>query len=677
VRIIRRDVLLVAGLIVVLVAAVWGAVFATSRAVDQLLRQDAEAEGEAWTHYLAANVKDLDRIVAGANPSAESMSFFEKAQKVGDVFLYKIYDPNGALRFSSDRLEPIGQAAGSIPVHNPEAAEAVLHGGTVVAAKGGSASEKEEAEHAEEEEHARPDFYSEAYVPVFANGKVIGIVETYVDQSAKRAAFHARIAGLAITLAAIVAVAFGLPTLAYYWRTRQKHQADSRAEFLAHHDTLTETLNRSRFMRDLDEAVSIGCPVAVHYIDIDRFKDVNDTMGQAVGDEILRLIARRLATIGKRTDLVARIGGDEFAFAQIARNPKQVIRTAQRIVGALGEAFHLAGRDIETSASVGTAVAPAHGQDAATLLKSAGIALTHAKGEGLGSRALFRADMDTELQERRKIEALLRAAVDSDGFQLHFQPIRKASDGRLAGFEALLRLPKPEGGRVSPTVFVPLAERLGLIVPIGEWVIRRACAVAAAWPRQLTISVNLSPLQFADGRIVETVQQALDLTALAPERLELEITEGTLLSHSDEIIRQLAKLKALGVRIAMDDFGTGYSSLSYLWKFPFDKLKIDQSFVRELDDGDDHLASVIEAIVALGRSLGMTITAEGVESEEQQAFLSRVGVDLLQGFHLGRPLPLSSVPAAILQDFRQDLSVKEAADLAGLRQVIDGGATGS
>jgi EAL domain-containing protein (putative c-di-GMP-specific phosphodiesterase class I) len=226
-------------------------------------------------------------------------------------------------------------------------------------------------------------------------------------------------------------------------------------------------------------------------------------------------------------------------------------------------------------------------------------------------------------------------------------------------------------------VFVPLAEQLGLILPIGEWVIRHACAEAAAWPRQLTISVNLSPVQFADGRIAETVRQALNLTGLAPERLELEITEGLFMSHSAEIMRQLAELKALGVRIAMDDFGTGYSSLSYLWQFPFDKLKIDQSFVRGLDDGDRHLASVIDAIAALGRSLGMTITAEGVETEEQQAFLAQAGVDLLQGFRTGRPMPLESVPGVILRDFREDLPEKEVADLAGLRRVIEGAATGS
>ncbi|MGH6925117.1 MAG: putative bifunctional diguanylate cyclase/phosphodiesterase [Propylenella sp.] len=647
-RTMRRDLLLAAALIVLLIAAVWASSFVTSRAVNQLLRQDAEAEGEAWARYLAANIRDLPQIVAGEEPSADSMFFFEKAQKVGDVFLYKIFDPQGGLRLASDKLEEARIKAESIPVHNPEASEAVLRGKTEVEVKeGGSRPD-------------RPAFYAEAYVPAVENGEIIGIVEVYVDQSAKREAFEGKIAEVAVSLAVIIAVAFGLPAAGFYWRTRQKRQADSRADFLAHHDSLTEILNRSRFMRDLDEAVALGCPIAVHCIDIDRFKDINDTMGQAVGDEILREVARRIRAVSERTDLVARTGGDEFALAQIVRNPKQVTRTARQILSAIGETFHLADRDIDAAVSVGSAVAPAHGSDAAVLIKSAEIALAHAKGSGFGSRALFRPEMDAELQERRKLEALVRDALGSDGFQLHFQPIRHASDEKLSGFEALLRLPKPEGGYVPPTVFVPLAERLGLIVPLGEWVIRRACAVAATWPRDLTISVNLSPMQFVDGRIAETVRSALEAAGLAAGRLELEITEGLLLSRTEAIMQQLAELKTLGVKIAMDDFGTGYSSLGYLWKFPFDKLKIDQSFVHELGGGDEHVASVVQAIVALGRSLAMTITAEGVETDAQATFLRRIGVDLLQGFHLGRPMPLENLPAVILQDFRLAMPAEAA-----------------
>ncbi len=642
-RTLRRDLLLGVGLTVFLLAAVWAAFLVTSHAVNQLLRQDAEAEGEAWARYLAANVKDLGQIVAGASPSAESIVFFEKAQQVGDVFLYKIYDAKGSLRLSSDKLEEVGKVAESIPVHNPEAAEVVLEGETEIEAKEGQPPN-------------RPAFYSEAYVPVIAGGSIIGIVEAYVDQSAKRAAFHARIASVAVALAAIIAIAFALPALGFYWRTRQKRQADSRADFLAQHDTLTEILNRARFMSDLDQAISLGCPVVVHTIDINRFKDINDTLGPATGDEILRQVARRLQALSSKQDLLARLGGDEFALAQIVRSTGQITKTARRIIAALGETFHLGDKDVDASVSVGSAVAPAHGQDAASLLRNAEVALSHSKGEEPGSRNLFRPEMDAELQARREIEAMLRSAVANEAFELKFQPIVRAADRRLAGFEALLRLPKDGGGHISPAVFVPLAERLGLITAIGDWVIRQACAVAAAWPSQLAIAVNLSPVQFEDGRIAERVREALNASGLAAKRLELEITEGLLLSDTESVMRQLADLKALGVRIAMDDFGTGYSSLSYLWRFPFDKLKIDQSFTHGLGGGDEHLASVIHAIVSLGRSLDMTITAEGVETEVQADFLRRAGCDQLQGFHLGRPMPLERLPREILRDFRSALS---------------------
>jgi EAL domain-containing protein (putative c-di-GMP-specific phosphodiesterase class I) len=301
-----------------------------------------------------------------------------------------------------------------------------------------------------------------------------------------------------------------------------------------------------------------------------------------------------------------------------------------------------------------------HGQSAADLLKSAEIALKHAKAEGHGTRSLFRPEMDTELKTRRALEALIRKAVASGSFELHYQPIVNAADRRLAGFEALLRLPDGAGRLVPPATFIPLAESLGLITEIGGWVIRRACMDAADWPSKLVIAVNLSPAQFEAGDLVPTVREALAVSGLPARRLELEITEGFLLSRSESVLAQLAELKALGVQIAMDDFGTGYSSLSYLWKFPFDKLKIDQSFARALGT-DEHLPSVLEAIVALGRKLGMRVTAEGVETGPQADFLAGIGCDQLQGYYLSRPLPGARLPALILQDFRAATPKEEAA----------------
>jgi predicted signal transduction protein with EAL and GGDEF domain len=367
---------------------------------------------------------------------------------------------------------------------------------------------------------------------------------------------------------------------------------------------------------------------------------------------------------------VARLGADEFALAEIVRNVGQVTRTARRIITALGETYRVTDRSVEIAVCIGTAVATAHGRDAATLLRNAEIALTHSKNTGPGSQSLFRLEMDAELQAERQLEDQLRKAVADGTFELVFQPVWRAADKRLAGFEALLRLPKEGGGHISPSVFVPLAERLGLIGDIGDWVVRKACSVAAAWPGHLSVAVNLSPVQFEDGQLADRVRDALNASGLAAGRLELEITEGLLLSDTESVMRQLADLKAVGVRIAMDDFGTGYSSLSYLWRFTFDKLKIDQSFVRALDGSDEHLASVIQAIVALGQSLDLTITAEGVETEVQAAFLREIGCDELQGFHLGRPMPLDQLPAAIFKDFRSEIAAKTFAEDAPAAEAL-------
>jgi diguanylate cyclase (GGDEF)-like protein len=647
----RRDILLGIGLVAFLALAVWAAAALTSGTISKLLALDAETEASSWSRYLAANVADLPSIVKGAAPSPESRDFFERAQKVGDVFLYKIYDPDGQLRLSSDALQKIGSQSESIEVHNPAVAQAVLSGRAVVEVRGGEDEEDEEEEGgAEPIGIARPAFYSEAYVPVVVAGRTIGIVETYVDQSVKHTAFRSRVAGALLTLAAIIACAYAVPAVGFYLRTRQKRQADSRAEFLAKHDALTGLFNRVRFMRDLDQALSPKCPVVVHCIDIDRFREMNDAYGHTCGDEILKQVARRLQTLSGKSDLLARLDGDEFALAQVISDEQEIDAFSRRLSLALSEPYHLRDQDIEATASVGTAVAPGHGDSAETLIKNAEMALSHSQSEGLGGRSIFRPEMDAELRTQRELESQLKRAVAEGGFELHFQPIHRAADTRLVGFEALLRLPAGPNGHVSPAVFVPLLERLGLIAAAGEWVLRRACTVAATWPAHLMISVNLSPAQFTAGDIASVTKDELARSGLAAERLELEITEGLLLSQSPATMAQLEGLKALGVRVAMDDFGTGYSSLNYLWRFPFDKLKIDQSFVRGLDSRDEHLPSVIRAIIALGRSLGMIITAEGVETAAQAEFLQQAGCDLLQGFYLGRPQPVENLPGLILRD---------------------------
>ena len=442
-----------------------------------------------------------------------------------------------------------------------------------------------------------------------------------------------------------------LPALGLSRRVRQERDGAGK-EPLIHHDALKEILARARFICDLDEAIARGSPVAIHSIDIDRFRAINDSMGVEAGDAVLEHAAQALQTVGGDADLRARIGGDTFALAQSIANPRDVTRTAFEIIGTLGASHSMGGNDVDISVCVGSAVAPAHGHDAATLLKSAETALTHAQGKGPGSRALFRPEMCTAVHDGERIEAILRAAATSERFELAFQPIRWAEDSRLAGFEALLRLPDRAGGFLPPPLFMPVAERLGLSTRIGASVIRHACAAAATWPSRLFVAVNLSPAQVDDGDLAKTVQQALDASGLAAERLELEIGESLFLLNADRVTRALAALKALGVTIVLDDFGAGYSSLSHLSRCPFDKLKTDQVTGRTLRSGDDQAAALAKAVVALGRSLGMAVAADGVATEAEADLLGRLGIDLLQGTALGRPLDRNGLPRAILQDCR-------------------------
>jgi EAL domain-containing protein (putative c-di-GMP-specific phosphodiesterase class I) len=305
---------------------------------------------------------------------------------------------------------------------------------------------------------------------------------------------------------------------------------------------------------------------------------------------------------------------------------------------------------------------PGDGDSALRLLKGAGLALDRARLRQGSCYVFFERTIETELQRRRELEQQIRDTLAEGAFDLHFQPLFDASQERLVGFEALLRMPDGQGGFVSPAIFIPVAEEIGLIIEIGDWVVRRACELAALWPDHLTIAVNLSPAQFKAGGVHRTVTEALAAAELAPHRLELEITEGLILNDDAAIMRELAELKALGVSIVMDDFGTGYSSLSYLWKFPFDKIKIDRSFMRGLTAEDGSVTDVLQAIMSLSRALRMRVTAEGVETSLQAAFLKTIGCHEVQGFYFGRPMPIAEVALAILRDVRGDYAIEPSND---------------
>ncbi|TWA94555.1 PAS domain S-box-containing protein/diguanylate cyclase (GGDEF)-like protein [Bradyrhizobium stylosanthis] len=414
---------------------------------------------------------------------------------------------------------------------------------------------------------------------------------------------------------------------------------EARISHLAHHDALTDLPNRSAFNAALDErlerAQEGSTSFAVLSLDLDRFKEVNDVFGQPVGDMLMRAAAERIAAEADDA-FVARIGGDEFMILmpEDARR-EDVLTLAERLVEVIGKELEIDDYLSQVGVSVGIAVYPDDGVDAATLLANADSALYRAKREGRGRVCFFESEMDQELRDRRLLQHDLRQALEQNQLLVYFQP-QARMDGEVIGFEALLRWNHPTRGFVPPDQFIPLAEENGLIVEIGEWVLREACREAASWPRPLQVAVNLSPVQFQTGDLERVIHQILLETGLSPTRLEVEITEGVLIGDFTRALTLLRRLKALGVRIAMDDFGTGYSSLSYLQSFPFDKIKIDRSFISNLE-AKPQSAEIVRAVLSLAHALNIPVVAEGVETEAQRAFLAHEACEEMQGYLVGRP----------------------------------------
>jgi diguanylate cyclase (GGDEF)-like protein len=438
--------------------------------------------------------------------------------------------------------------------------------------------------------------------------------------------------------------------VATYEDVTERRRSEARIAFMARHDALTGLPNRVLFAEKLEKALAdLGREggFAVLCLNLDRFKQVNDTLGHHVGDELLRTVAQRLRYCARDVDTVSRLGGDEFAIVQPkVDRPETAALAAHQIIEVLSAPYDIAGHRITIGASIGISLAPGDGATTGKLLKSADVALYRAKTDGRGTWRFFEAEMDARLQARRTLELDLRDALEKDEFEIFYQPIYDLTHDRISGFEALLRWRHPTRGLVLPGEFIALAEEIGLIIPMGEWVLRRACAEARAWPSHIMLAVNVSAVQFKGPGLIQTVQDALAATGLAPHRLELEITESVLLADNVATLAILHTLRDLGVRIAMDDFGTGYSSLSYLRAFPFDKIKIDQSFVRDLTAAGGP-GPIVRAIRTLADCLSMRTTAEGVETYEQLQWLRDEGCHEVQGYYFSRPVPAADIPELI------------------------------
>jgi diguanylate cyclase (GGDEF)-like protein len=612
-----------------LLGGTWLTVKTTS---DYLLYRSATDSAQNWAQFLAANVRDLEQIAAVETPSSASLTFFDSARKAGDVFRYAIFNRYGypVLVSDHDKVTPV-----ELSGFNPNAARSISETRPIVDAKDGRAQ-------------GEPNHFAEAFVPVLVGARTVAIVAAYVDQTDERNRFYRTFLVGAATLCLLTGLSFGIPAIAWYFRTKEKQQADRRIHFLAHHDALTGLANRTRLIERLDAALAVlpstGGVVAVHFIDIDRFKDVNDTLGHDGGDFLLRTVAQRLQEMTRIEDLVARLGGDEFLVVQTGLSDKKEADSfAHRIASILSAPLIFKEQELTQRVTIGVAIAPTDGTTSERLIKCADLALYSEKTAGRNCIRFFVPEMDMAMHERLRLENIIRNAVAHDKLVLHYQPIYEIKDRTLIGFEALVRMSAPDGTLIAPATFIPLAEEMHLIDKIRQWVLLEACRTASTWPKEQTVAVNLSPAQFGSGAINDVVEAALKDSGLVPHRLELEITESLLLGDNEKTTAQLLQLKARGISIALDDFGTGYSSLRYLWQFPFDKIKIDRSFMQSFEHSGRDVETVVKSIIALGREMHMRVTVEGVETSNQADFLHDADADQVQGFYFGRPVPASEI----------------------------------
>ncbi|KAA0698177.1 bifunctional diguanylate cyclase/phosphodiesterase [Neorhizobium sp. P12A] len=429
-----------------------------------------------------------------------------------------------------------------------------------------------------------------------------------------------------------------------------ERRAAERIAYIAHHDPLTGLPNRIKFGEEVEQALGRLGPgerLALVHLNLDRFKLVNNTVGLSIGDDILQQVAERLRSSAGSRNILARLGSDEFAILQVGRQqPLNVTALAEQISRELATPFIVGDKQVELSISSGIAIGPEDGAETHILMKNASVALAHAKADGGRRSRFFTGEMEAQIQVRHALEADLRHAVKNEEFELHYQPLYDVARARISGFEALLRWNHPDRGRISPMEFIPLAEEMGLIADIGRWVLLQACRDAAKWPGDIKVAVNVSAIQFRNGDLPGDVMAAIAAANLSPSRLELEITESVLMENRDQTLPTLHDLKARGIRISMDDFGTGYSSLGYLRSFPFDKIKIDKSFVNDIIDNRE-AQEIMHVIILLGNALGMRVTVEGVETKSQFDRLRREGCDEIQGYFISPPKPAADVPVLL------------------------------
>ncbi len=616
-----------------------GSVVVSKIAINQILAKEAGEQADSFRSYLIASTEALDGFLAGTPPATRTMSFLANTPRVGALYRYRLFGSDGKERFTSDELDFGTVSKNVLELPNGLDARQMKPSEPLIQTRLGGQQDFLDA-------------VSIVYLPVIIGDKHAGTLMTYIDQTDTHIHHASQIRAVCIKIGGLSAFAFAFPLAAMFWQVRMRRKADERVAYLARFDALTGLINRPEFINRFEGLLAEGRSFAVHIVDLDKFKEVNDYRGHGIGDLLLIEVGKRIsAAAGKHAD-IARLGGDEFAIlhrlsGEGAHDPLVV---AAQIVETLGQPFYLDGHNVQIGGSVGTALSGRDGTTREALLRAADTALYVAKNGGRSQAVAFVPAMDEARLARLALEERLRDAIVTNAFRLNFQPIVETGSGCLDGFEALLRLDWPDGKPIPPMEFISVAEDMGVIESIGRWTLREACRIAKDWPPHLKVSVNVSALQFRNSTLLKDIIATVSETGLQRHQLCLELTEGILLEDTHHVVSQLQAIRAEGIIVALDDFGTGYSSLSYLSRLPLDKLKIDKSLTRDLDVPSSKPYAILKTMISLGHVLNMRITVEGVETDKQRRLLQDLGCDHCQGYLLGRPMPTEDLAAVIAQD---------------------------
>ena len=615
----------------ILMVGVW---FLLAKTVDKIILKESETVALHWVSYFDDHLENIEPLINDGVLNQKQSEVINIALDFGEVFLFKVFRPDGTLSINSDENEEL-QGSESVTEVNQTALDVFNTGISNIATNDGRG------------EANRPDVYVEAYVPITNNaGTRIAVAEVYVDQTEMMASLKNGFYWIAMFLPVISALFFLLPALALLKESATAKTAKAEAEKLANFDALTGLYNRHSFRHSAERHFKDYRSIGTLFIDVDDFKKINDEYGHDGGDAFLRSIANTLKRQLGENAIFSRFGGDEFVACIGDVTPEALRSIAQGVLDSVAKGITHRGQSITGHVGIGLNIASSE-VPLSDMLHAANTALYKSKEEGKSTITFFSEALSNTFKRQQKLERLLYRAVDGTGLELFFQSINQPGTGNILGFEALLRLRDEQGIMVFPEEFIPMAERLGLINDIGKWVLREAVKTAKAWPDDTFISVNLSAVQFESGDLPAFIKALLAQYRFPARRLEVEVTESLLVRDDGSTQNQLAAIKQLGVSIAMDDFGTGYSSLGYLWKYEFDKLKIDRSFLLGYDQDPEKLEKVIGSVINLGHGIDMFVTIEGVESDQHVKILKDMGCDQLQGYYFGKPMSLADAQQMI------------------------------